>query len=1635
MYGNEILKTHIDQTPTIDVESLVYAEINMNDASNINVIGNYRNRPTVASPTQANFGVVATAFDVSDSLQAFTGATDADIVVDGSYLQDDLPVTFVSINQKQQLLYSLEECFGKFRPRSGINKAAYFPGHYSHNVNSKMMSRPRYYIAGKDDKFKYWTSFRTEQNPDNLLATIERGVSKEKVSGQNQWYIDDAAPFITYKESIPVNRIIVKMQTNVGTETIGNISDGTTTRPDPLYDEENVVQNRTVPINWKIQYLDPTTNTWSEVMTFPNAANTLVNRDGYLELQYSGGTWSVAASSIDVQSPLFTDFNNPASTDIKYIKGLRIVVNTMSKEDSTFDLIELSPRLAMNISSMTTGYSVSKVASDLGVSGMPVGQLLASTGSIQIADYDEALNTNNPDSVIANYIKKNIQIKFYEIIKNVGESNDSWYVPIKTMYAESFPDINSKDRTATIALRDFYFYFESVTAPEMLIKDASFSYAIASLFDSVGYSNYIYLRSNVDDDPIIPYFYVAPNSTVAETLQALAISTQTAMFFDEYNNLVLMSKSYMLASPGERDEESPSSEVSLVLRGNNDGANLANIMDITSKDNNVFNDGKITYTSRYIQKDIKGIKLANLTDRDRVYVYRKVLLWEVTSDPLTKSQNEETGTQSGYALTAIPLNSNLAAVHPTVVGGVLINNWMDLGEAIYFMPRYNGYFYADGEIIKYDAVEFSISQPFETGSIVPTTTIAPVTITGATASGTEITYTSSNSFAEGDVVTISGITPSLFNLANVTVTESSATLFKVESTATGTYTSGGSATKYVLDTLNAGQNIVNLKASNADTLKLKVGQRLSKISGSGRFADVAVIASIASDKKSFTTLFPHAASGSIEFAAGLGESTKWITNTEEYQKYFAEVPFNGKMYPTGRVRIYAEPDYVDDTTLKNGPVLKSGRAQFNTNLTDHTIGLPDWVSGNESISGVEMESKFIFADTPITQKKLTVVNNGATTISLIKIVPEDRKYLRVGQRVTGAGIPRGTKVTKVVSNGIKTSKQIPLVPTKIIVSGVKIYPSALAEIAQGAAGFGNATTNGQDSKTIAKQSERSGVIRNYIGTPESFSSEINPTNVSMLQASRVQSSALSMTGPTLPTNVKPIDFASYVYKELDDSYKHFGTRMRIIGLNENNADIYQSPTGAMGYFSLATTDSKTPTIINGGSGGIGIFTDPTTNNGYFFELAALSVENVDQYTDSDNIANMIFYKVLNTKNNTDIKKKAVPAVMWSGRTSVTVDDGKFAGEYRVKAEAHPTVYDLGIEYKLSTNVDEDGDVTNTITFYLYVNNKLVGSVEDADPILNRKQNVCLFVRGTSKCMFENILAVKVDQASNYVDPYETPSVGFTGFEKETNFDPATGRYTLPKIIGDSYLKGISPITTKSGSIYFEEFGTIMREMAYFNIKYDKAFPAFISKILPTFNSLRGYSVGGFVPGAYGAEFLVFNTTDTVLELSEATGNFLRIGGITFTQQAQHEYTIDEYFQEKTNMSNPTTYGKVINSPISNKANYQNIKNSRIDYGRNEFNINAEYIQSTSGAENLMSWITKKIVLPRKSMGLEIFANPALHLGDIVTIDYQSGDSSIDAVTDSSTRFVVYSIDYSRDTQGPSMTIYVSQIPNVTGGSS
>jgi hypothetical protein len=70
---------------------------------------------------------------------------------------------------------------------------------------------------------------------------------------------------------------------------------------------------------------------------------------------------------------------------------------------------------------------------------------------------------------------------------------------------------------------------------------------------------------------------------------------------------------------------------------------------------------------------------------------------------------------------------------------------------------------------------------------------SPATITNIVGNGTTVTFTAANGFTAGQLVSISGAYPDVYNFTNATVASANANQFTVTNAATGQYMSGGVA--------------------------------------------------------------------------------------------------------------------------------------------------------------------------------------------------------------------------------------------------------------------------------------------------------------------------------------------------------------------------------------------------------------------------------------------------------------------------------------------------------------------------------------------------------------------------------------------------------------------------------------------------------------------------------------------------------------------------------------------------------------------------------------------------------------------------------------------------------------------------
>jgi hypothetical protein len=1615
MFSSEDLENKLAYSHTIESDQAIWMEWNLNQSYNISKVGNYRYRPGTTDP---KYGVIRSTYEPEDAGGFYTGATDSDIIINAGFDDNNEPAYFIAPKKKISLLYSLDDCFQQNRPRSGINKLLYLgivgnSSGYNQYIDSLNSNRPRYYMSSRYDDFKYWTSYRTEVEGGR---TNEFGIALNSGTGtvNQSYYIYDAAPFVVYENAVPTNRVVVKMQTNVGSVNNGPYRVGDNTNvSDPLYGDAN----KTTPKRWAIQGLDDSDN-WVSLISFDESdtrsdGSAIIGSDGYVEVEYgltipplfadnftfageissismrptlapygyaylykesdtargvlyvSDGSnwqafdaeysWQLSELDITKNTKVIKKLSNPdyfvegsakVFREFQFVSGLRIVVDTMNKINSTFDLIELSPRLVADVTSKTIDFSVTKTLADLGSYSMPTGNLLASTGQINIFDDDLSFNENNifdnetnQGSIISQYSNSKIKFLFYDIVKNVNGYD--YYIPVKTLYSERVPQVSDTAASISMELRDLFYLMESKKSPELLLTNVSLSYAIMVLLDYIGFSNYVFKRTNDDEELIIPYFFVGPDQNIAETLQQLAISSQSAMFFDEYNNLVVMSKNYILPSLTARDTD-------LILYGQEEavGDNIAlpNIMNISSQEKLVYNGGEINYTTRYIQKSIGSIAQAPYIDEYKTFIYKPVLLWEVAGNELTKTVNESATEASGYSLAAMPIKTSLTASIPAIVDGDIVNNVIDFGESVYWLGNYAGYFYANGEVIRYDAVEYSVAgvgnvwiqnnQEYQAyfanlrfnGKMYPTGRVRVyVNVQGGVVKehgrgqfGTDITDHVSGIDANSSWVSDGNVRGSIQNSKD-----------------------------YLFNTNNNISYPIETGIEEAGNAKMINGQTYTSQSYAIKSTRNGIIKNFMANTnitENDVNYYKTAKSGSVQTSALVfnGPSLPQEIDPADFVTYAyksLEKPyknFGTRLRIIGKIESGTNQDQtpIGAFSIQPRSELSSGDPSKQVSITGGSGGIAFGLNKDTNVG-------YYFEILALSQNNISSYSNNSNVASYSIL-----------------SSPIVTCVNGLVTVTLNTQHNFS-VGTNVVVSGLV-----------------------DDNDKTATSTPLNGefVVTSISSDRKMF--QYQTTGTLNTTSSNGGTVTLDLDSDTIISDV-------FFYK--------------VVSGNNTAEIIKKERTGT----AVTLTTLREHRFVVGEQI---IVTDVDAALNGTFLVSSVGAKTIQYQTVSSGTISLTDLDPVGLV--TGVNKVAIPEILYRGLTEVLVDDGKFTTQSRLTAGDKTTVYDLSAEFL---------DIGTTRQFYLYLNNKQIAVVNDTNP-LPQYNNMALFVRGESRLMFENVYALSDNFAENTARALQLPISKIFGDELITESE-AIKKYAISGMIQNTYLSGISSESPPAYSLYYDEFGTIMREAAYFNIRYDRAYPALYAKLAETLNRVRGYSVSGFMAGSYGAEFLIFNTIDKNLNLDDTSGNYLRILGIAFTQNTTHSLKVDDFFKKNSNFASDIYNGTA--GAATYQRMYSDVLNSRNKYGRNDFSIETPYIQTDAAAESMMDWIIQKTLYPRKTIGVSAFGVPHLQLGDIVQVNYS--DNGVDIVTDENTRFVVYNIEYRKESGGTSSTIHLAEV--------
>ncbi len=494
-------------------------------------------------------------------------------------------------------------------------------------------------LSNYDHKATQRNYFASKDDGYKYWAFIRKGQSNTSVN---------KSIYAVYDREVKVNKLVVKFETA-----------------------------HTVPQSYTV-YLK-INGAWAQAYT-----STTPLTNGGLVLYYNGTAWTTTVHTL----PSIT-------ANTQTITGIKVLVNTVNVGYAPLEIIEVSPRLEVDITSEVLNWSVQKNMFEQNEI-LTVGDISSNSASIA---FDNTFNQFSYENTTAKYygmLDRKVGVKIYSIIPTTLNNVTTNHEIIQfTGFVENW-DISPND-SASIGCYDMAKILQQTPAPDMVI---GMNYNIAKLmrvaFDGVGLNELI-VDPNTPTTDSVSIFWMSKENTFWDALRELCISHQCVVYFDEYGRPVFKSRATAL--------DATTTEQKLTYA--QDGTLLPNIISVSQSAKSRIGNLVIKYARRSYntQNDLlTTYELASQKKGEDAVMFRGSTYATVLWAP-----------DSSWVLGAVPLQYPITETADTIqvrtpdIIQTLQKNNEPTYQIVSGLPQLSGYFYLNGEIIYYGATLFKIS--------------------------------------------------------------------------------------------------------------------------------------------------------------------------------------------------------------------------------------------------------------------------------------------------------------------------------------------------------------------------------------------------------------------------------------------------------------------------------------------------------------------------------------------------------------------------------------------------------------------------------------------------------------------------------------------------------------------------------------------------------------------------------------------------------------------------------------------------------------------------------------------------------------------------------------------------------------
>lgn len=719
------------KSKTISSSHKIIAEWNNNAYTEIDYLGSY----PIDIRADGNDEAASKTFDSSVNATWDNGGH--------YYLVKSSSGNYAVEDKLRKKLTNIKEIISPERPDPGIIFAMPVPSSSPREIISNCTNSRAYNLLQADTRFyplnenqgsKYWFSARN-YNPEVTSATEIELIGVSDINGR----MKGNNVFLHYANSVRANKIVVKTQINNG-----------------------------YARDFTVEVLPSGSSTW--VVAYQTTNSTTMN-DGILRLsrKYVSGSWQwVVAAGVEEEGTIDSLLKS-STTGYQSIVGIRFSVQELAdvatnnpKDGGTLDVIELSSRMVVDMTSYTETFSTDSNIGDSAL-GLPIGSIVAGTGSIEFFNDDNLISDKNVLSIFEGILKPNVK---FTILHKVTLDTTTKYVPVNVMYSNSWDE--QSDWKVTVSLEDYMKFLRDKPAPDILLgalDGIRVSSIIKILLDNAGFTRFSFSKTAdtseyLQEDVRVDFFYSKKESTVAEVLNELAKTTQLSMFFDQYGYLNAYTKeavtqktptyNYMLVGDHKSAVDGIDLEYDVIYDNtNNEYSYISNIESFEDSDIAPITSGEVAYSTLGIPKASLALIDQYLIDnpfsslstetkkiidsgfsevslnRDIGYVPQKV--WS----PNTNSDTNEAYLAAGVLIKDIGSsrpkdillsqtfeaknnNDAVRAAYESMTETQRKSSQIVISEndlTVSFRTAFSGTMYIDTEMIKYDGILYNITKP------------------------------------------------------------------------------------------------------------------------------------------------------------------------------------------------------------------------------------------------------------------------------------------------------------------------------------------------------------------------------------------------------------------------------------------------------------------------------------------------------------------------------------------------------------------------------------------------------------------------------------------------------------------------------------------------------------------------------------------------------------------------------------------------------------------------------------------------------------------------------------------------------------------------------------------------------------